>query len=69
MDAAMKTAMESVTHDPEVYARHHEELVRWMELVQPASAKLTSRCRPRRLMSLRTTTAKKCLRKFFEKDE
>ena len=24
MDAARKTAMESVTHDLEVYARHHE---------------------------------------------
>ena len=33
MDATMKTAMESVTHDPEVYARHREALVRWMEHV------------------------------------
>ena len=27
MDAAIKAAMESVTHDSEVYARHHEGLV------------------------------------------
>ena len=33
MDAAMKAAMESVTHDPEVYARHREGLVCWMECV------------------------------------
>ena len=33
MDTAMKTAMESVTHDPEMYVRHHEGLVRWMECV------------------------------------
>ena len=37
MDAAMKTAMESMTHDPEVYARHHEGLVRWMERVLRAA--------------------------------
>jgi len=37
MDAAMKTAMESVTHDLEVYARHHEGLVRWMERVLRAA--------------------------------
>ena len=29
----MKTAMESVTHDPEMYVRLHEGLVRWMECV------------------------------------
>ena len=33
MDAAMKAAMESVTHDPEVYARHREGLMCWMECV------------------------------------
>ena len=37
MDAAMKTAMESVTHDPEMYVRHHEGLVRWMECVLRAA--------------------------------
>ena len=37
MDAAMKTTMESVTHDPEMYVRHHEGLVRWMECVLRAA--------------------------------
>jgi hypothetical protein len=37
MDAAMKTAMESVTHDSEVYAHHHEGLVCWMERVLQAA--------------------------------
>ena len=37
MNAAMKTAMESVTHDPNVYAQHHEGLVRWMERVLRAA--------------------------------
>jgi len=37
MDAAMKTTMESVTHDPKVYARHHEGLMRWMECVLRAA--------------------------------
>ena len=33
----MKTAMESVTHDPEMYVQHHEGLVRWMECVLRAA--------------------------------
>ena len=37
MDTAMKTVMESVTHDPEVYAHHHEGFVRWMERVLRAA--------------------------------
>ena len=37
MDTAMKTVMESVTHDLEVYARNHEGLVRWMERILRAA--------------------------------
>ena len=33
MDAALKTAMESTTHDPETYAHHREGLVCWLECV------------------------------------
>jgi hypothetical protein len=29
--------MESVTHDPDVYARHHEGLMHWMELILRAA--------------------------------
>ena len=38
MDAAMMTAMESVTHGPEMYVRHQEGLVRWMECVLRAAS-------------------------------